>query len=68
MDGCAEVLLIFMVGMIASAQSATQDDGSAQATRVRAYWVDSSTGLMWVGNASINWAVRLGLMCSIIAE
>jgi hypothetical protein len=35
--------------VIAGAQSPTQDQRQAQETQVRGYWVDPSTGLMWVG-------------------
>jgi hypothetical protein len=47
----AKVVLIFLsiVAMIASAQSPTENQRSAQETQVRAYWIDPSTGLMWAG-------------------
>jgi hypothetical protein len=35
------------VVVIAGAQSAMPDQGRAEETRVRGYWVDPSTGLMW---------------------
>ena len=44
--------------MIAGAQSSTRDQGQAQETQVRGYWVDPSTGLMWVGKDNgreVNW-------------
>jgi hypothetical protein len=45
----AKAVLIFLLifGMIAGAQSATQNQSSAQETQLRGYWVDPSTGLMW---------------------
>ena len=56
----ATLLLISLcsVVVIAGAQASTQDQGQAQETGVRGYWVDPSTGLMWVGkdNAKdVNW-------------
>jgi len=33
--------------VIAGAQSPPQDQGQAQETKVRGYWIDPSTGLMW---------------------
>jgi hypothetical protein len=44
--------------VIAGAQSSTQDQGQEQETQVRGYWVDPSTGLMWVGKDNgkdVNW-------------
>jgi len=35
--------------MIASAQSSVEENGLAQEVRVRGYWTDPSTGLMWAG-------------------
>ena len=35
--------------VIAGAQSSTRDQGQAQETQVRGYWIDPSTGLMWAG-------------------
>jgi Protein of unknown function (DUF1566) len=35
--------------VIAGAQSSTQDQGQAQETQMRGYWVDPSTGLIWAG-------------------
>src|ERR1700677_3913842 len=37
------------VAMIASAQSSAEENGLAQEVRVRGYWSDPSTGLMWAG-------------------
>jgi Protein of unknown function (DUF1566) len=47
----AKVVPIFLciVAMIAGAESSTEDRGLAQETRVRGYWTDPSTGLMWAG-------------------
>lgn len=44
--------------VIAGAQSSTQDQGQAQETQVRGYWVDPSTGLMWAAKDNgkeVNW-------------
>ena len=44
--------------VIAGAQSSKQDQGQAQETQVRGYWVDPSTGLMWAGKDNgkdVNW-------------
>jgi hypothetical protein len=44
------VLISFCTSIaIAGAQSPTQDQGQAQETQLRGYWVDPSTGLMWAG-------------------
>ena len=43
------LILLSIVAMIASVQSATQDQSTSQETQVRGYWVDPSTGLMWAG-------------------
>src|SRR5580698_10575147 len=43
------LILLFVVAMIARAQSPTNERGRAQETAVREYWVDPSTGLMWAG-------------------
>ena len=44
------VLISFCTrAVIVGAQSSTQETEEAQETRVRAYWVDPSTGLMWAG-------------------
>jgi hypothetical protein len=44
--------------VIAGAQSSTQDQGQAQETQRRGYWVDPSTGLMWAAKDNrkeVNW-------------
>jgi hypothetical protein len=43
------VALLFVAGVIASAQSAPQGDGREQETQARGLWTDPSTGLMWAG-------------------
>jgi hypothetical protein len=44
------VLISFCtLAVIADARSSTKDEGQAQETQVRGYWVDPSTGLMWAG-------------------
>jgi hypothetical protein len=50
----ATLLLISFcfLGVIAGAQSQTQEQGQTQQTRVSGYWVDPSTGLMWAGTDS----------------
>lgn len=52
------VILLFIVTMIASAQTSTEARGQAQETQVRGYWIDPSTGLMWAGKDNgkdVNW-------------
>ena len=44
----AILILLSIVAVVASAQSPTEDRSSTQETQARAYWVDSSTGLMWM--------------------
>ena len=39
--------LLCFAAMSASAQSTTPNQGAAQETQERGYWVDSATGLMW---------------------
>jgi hypothetical protein len=39
--------LLCFAAMSASAQSSTPNQGAAQETQERGYWVDSATGLMW---------------------
>jgi hypothetical protein len=47
------VLISFCtLAVIASAQSSMQDQGQARETQARGYWVDLSTGLMWVVNGA----------------
>ena len=41
------LILLSSLTVIAGAQSSTNDRGSPQATQLRGYWVDPSTGLMW---------------------
>jgi hypothetical protein len=41
------LILLFVVTMIAGAQSSEHDQSSAQETQARGYWSDPSTGLMW---------------------
>ena len=41
------LLPLFTAPMIAGAQSPKNDQGLAQETQVRGYWVDPSTGVMW---------------------
>lgn len=43
------LILLSIAATLASAQSSTEDQTSAQQTQVRGYWVDPSTGLMWTG-------------------
>ncbi|MGA9717181.1 MAG: DUF1566 domain-containing protein [Acidobacteriaceae bacterium] len=47
--GKVVLFLLYVIAMIAGAQSPTSDRGLAQETQVRGYWVDPSTGLMWAG-------------------
>jgi hypothetical protein len=42
-------LLLSIVAIPASAQSAPKGQGDPQETQIRAYWIDPSTDLMWVG-------------------
>jgi hypothetical protein len=51
MKWLAKVVLLFNVAMIGSAQSPADNREVAQETetQVRGYWIDPSTGLMWVG-------------------
>jgi hypothetical protein len=42
-------ILLSALAVIAGAQSTANDMGGAQETQVRGYWIDPSTGLMWVG-------------------
>ena len=42
-------LLLLSGALIASAQSAPEDQNGAQETQKRGYWTDPSTGLMWAG-------------------
>jgi hypothetical protein len=43
------VALLFIAGVIASAQSAPEGHGREQETQVCGLWADPSTGLMWAG-------------------
>jgi len=45
-------LLLSFAAITASAQSPTTNQGTESETRVRGYWVDPSTGLMWAGHDS----------------
>jgi hypothetical protein len=45
----AVALLLLSCALIASAQSALEDQNGAQETQKRGYWTDPSTGLMWAG-------------------
>jgi hypothetical protein len=42
-------LLLAVSAALASVQSAPEDQGAAQETQTRGYWIDPSTGLMWAG-------------------
>jgi hypothetical protein len=49
---------LFLVAVIASAQSPTVDRSSAQGARSPGYWLDHSTGLVWAGQDNgkdVNW-------------
>jgi len=43
------MILLFVPGIQASAQSAPEGQGGAQETQARGFWTDPSTGLMWTG-------------------
>jgi len=43
----AVFILLFVVTVIAGAQSPTDDQSLARETQARGYWIDTSTGLMW---------------------
>jgi hypothetical protein len=52
------VILLSFVALTACARSTTEDQGSAQQTQARGYWVDPSTGLMWTAKDNgkdVNW-------------
>ena len=54
----ATLVNLFLVGTITGAQSASQDQGRAQETQARGYWIDPSTRLMWAGkdnSKDISW-------------
>ncbi len=56
---CLTVLTMFFTrSMVASSKASSPDKNSEQETRVRGYWVDPSTKLMWAGkdnNKEVNW-------------
>lgn len=52
------LILLFIVTQDASAQTSAEAQWQAHETQVRGYWVDPSTGLMWVGKDNgrdVNW-------------
>jgi hypothetical protein len=52
------LISFYALVVIAGAQSSMQDQGQAQETQARGYWVDPSTGLMWAGKDNgkdVNW-------------
>ena len=55
----ANIAVLFsFCALIASAQSAPGEQGDAQQTQVRGYWVDPSTRLMWAAKDSkdVSWS------------
>jgi hypothetical protein len=51
-------LLFSISALMMSAQSAPKEQGNAEETRIRGYWIDPSTRLMWAGKDSgkdVNW-------------